>query len=79
MSARYLGWPVGVLSWLCVEPARRGEGHASTLIEQARAWMDRRGARGREVFVTAANEGALAVYLRHGYRIVDHRMLAPIG
>ncbi len=37
--------------------------------------MTAQGVRGREVFVTAQNTAAVRLYERHGYRVVDHRML----
>ena len=72
---RYMGFPIGVLAWIYVDPAGRGRGVAGELMDAAEAWFVARGAAGREVFVTAANERAVGLYARHGYRIVDHRML----
>lgn len=74
---RYLGIPVGVLSWLYVAQQVRGKGVSSLLLEAADGWMATQGAEGRELFVTAANTPALGRYERFGYRVVDARMLGP--
>lgn len=74
---RYLGIPVGVLSWLYVAQQARGKGASSLLLEAADGWMAAQGAEGRELFVTAANTPALKRYERFGYRVVDARMLGP--
>lgn len=72
---RYMGLKIGVLGWIYVDPAGRGRGVAAELMTYAEAWFVERHADGREVFVTAANERAVGLYRRHGYRVVDHRML----
>lgn len=74
---RYLGIQVGVLSWLYVAAAARGQGVSSILMQAAEDWMAAGGTEGREVFVTAANTPALKLYERFGYRVVDARMLGP--
>jgi GNAT superfamily N-acetyltransferase len=74
---RYLGIPVGVLSWLYVAEAARGQGVSSVLMQAADGWMAAQGAEGREVFVTAVNTPALKLYEHFGYRVVDARMLGP--
>lgn len=74
---RYMGVPVGVLSWLYVAQAARGQGVSSLLMEAADSWMGAQGALGREVFVTSENTPALKLYERFGYRVVDARMLGP--
>lgn len=74
---RYLGIPVGVLSWLYVAEEARGQGVSSVLMQAADGWMAAQGAEGREVFVTATNTPALKLYERFGYRVVDARMLGP--
>ncbi len=72
---RYMGFEVGVLSWIYVEPGARGQGVAAALMTGANEWMAAQGVRGKEVFVTAQNVAAVRLYQRHGYQICDHRML----
>ena len=72
---RYMGLLIGQLAWIYVAPAARGSGASARLMDAAEAWFVERGAAGREVFVTAANARAVGVYERHGYRVVDYRML----
>ena len=74
---RYLGIPVGVLSWLYVVAEARGQGVSSVLMQAAEGWMTAQGAEGREVFVTSENTPALKLYRRFDYRVVDARMLGP--
>jgi len=78
---RYMGVPVGVLSWLYVAEAARGTGVSSLLMDAAEGWMNAQGVQGREVFVTSENIAAVKLYERFGYRVVDARMLgaAPPG
>lgn len=52
-------------------------GGAHQFLEAAHAWMAAQRVFGREVFVTAANAAATKLYERHGYRVVDLRMMAP--
>ena len=72
---RYMGFEVGVLSWIYVDADARGQGVSSALMTAAGAWMTAQGVGGREVFVTAQNAAAVRLYERHGYQVVDHRML----
>jgi GNAT superfamily N-acetyltransferase len=72
---RYLGVPVGVLSWLYVTEEARGKGVSSLLMEAANSWMAAQEVLGCAVFVTAENAPALKLYKRFGYRAVDARML----
>ena len=72
---RYMGFEVGALSWIYVDEAVRGQGVSTALMTAAGDWMTAQGVRGREVFVTAHNTAAVRLYERHGYRVVDHRML----
>lgn len=74
----YLGLPVGVLSWLHVDPAARGQGLARPLIQAALDWYAERGLPLAEVYVTAVNAAAVRAYTRGGFEIVDHRMLVAI-
>ncbi len=74
----YMGFDIGVLSWIYVDPAARGQGVSRRLMEAAHAWMDEQGVRGRQVFVTATNEAAVKLYQRYGYSVVDYRMLATV-
>ena len=73
---RYLGGPLGVVSWIYCDPCARGQGVGRLLMEAATSWMAWRGVIAREVFVTAQNPGAVALYERFGFRSIDHRMLA---
>jgi len=74
---RYLGIPVGVLSWLYVAEEARGKGVSTRLMKAADGWMAAQGAEGREVFVTSENTPAVKLYEHFGYRVVDARMLGP--
>lgn len=74
---RYLRTPLGVISWIFVDPSSRRQGIADRLLEAAEGWMTWRDVDGRELFVTAANEPALSTYRKRGYRSVDLRMLGP--
>jgi ribosomal protein S18 acetylase RimI-like enzyme len=73
---RYLRAPMGVVSWIYVEPSSRRQGIAERLLEAAEGWMSWKDVAGRELFVTAANEAAVAAYEKRGYGVVDFRMLA---
>ena len=73
---RYMGFEIGVLGWIYVEAAARGQGLAPALMAAANTWMTAQGVRGREVFVTASNSSAVKLYECHGYQVVDHRMLS---
>ncbi len=75
-TCRYLHVPVGVVSWVAVDPSRRGKGYGRALIAAARAWMDNQGCQLQEVFVTAPNRSAVQLYEKAGFDVVDHRMLA---
>jgi GNAT superfamily N-acetyltransferase len=72
-----LGLRGGVLQWLFVDPAHRGTGLAGLLVARATAWFDARDVQGAELFVTAANAGAVRVYERAGFAPVDHRLFRP--
>ncbi|ULH16093.1 GNAT family N-acetyltransferase [Deinococcus sp. KNUC1210] len=74
---RSMGFRIGVLEWIYVAAAARGQGVSSVLMTHALAWMETQDVRGFEVFVTAENGAAVALYQRHGFRTVDFRMLAP--
>ena len=41
--------------------------------------MDAQNVSGREVFVTALNPAAVALYRRYGFEVADYRMLARAG
>ena len=77
VEERYLGVKAGVLSWIYVDAAERGQGAADVLLNAAHDWMKRSAVVVRQVFVTAENSAAVGLYERHGYTVVDHRMLAP--
>ena len=76
---RYLQIPLGVVQWIFVEPVSRGQGIADQLMDAAQTWMRQQGLRAAEVFVTADNAAALALYRRSGFHITDHRMLVQLG
>ena len=76
---RYLAVPIGVLSWLFVEPLSRGSGVSTLLLDAAGQWMAGRGLPAAEVFVTADNTAAVSAYRKGGYQLVDHRLIARIG
>ncbi|MGY2893641.1 GNAT family N-acetyltransferase [Deinococcus sp. UYEF24] len=73
---RTMGFQIGVLQWIYVAPEARGQGGADELMRHALAWMDTRNVAGREVFVTALNPAAVALYRRHCFEVADYRMLA---
>ena len=73
---KYLGIKIGVIAWIYVAPEARGQTISAQLMNAASAWMKARAVRGREVFVTAENVSAVGLYERHGYSVIDHRMLA---
>ena len=73
---RTLGFQIGVLQWIYLDPAARGRGLADDLMRRALAWMDTQGVSGHEVFVTALNPAAVRLYRRHGFEVADYRMLA---
>jgi ribosomal protein S18 acetylase RimI-like enzyme len=73
---RFQGFQIGVLQWIYVAPERRGQGLADELMRHALTWMDAQGVSGKEVFVTALNPAAVALYRRHGFEVADYRMLA---
>jgi ribosomal protein S18 acetylase RimI-like enzyme len=75
---RTVGIQIGVLQWIYLAPEARGHGLADRLMAHALAWMDARNVVGREVFVTALNPAAVALYRRHGFEVADYRMLAPV-
>ncbi len=74
---RYLCAPMGVLSWIYSDPSVRGRGIGAQMLAAADAWFSWRGVCAREVFVTRANAGAVRLYERHGYRVIDHRLIGP--
>ena len=74
----YLEMPVGVLSWIAVDPAARGRGAGKTLMEAASSWMRDRSLPWAQLYVTAANHPAVSLYEASGYRVVDYRMLVPL-
>jgi ribosomal protein S18 acetylase RimI-like enzyme len=75
-AERYMGFTVGVLAWIYVDPAARGQGVADSLMNAAGNWMSEQGAQGRQVYATITNSAATKLYERHGYRSIDYRMLS---
>lgn len=73
----YLGVKAGILNWIYVDADFRGQGAADALLNAAHDWMTQQGAVVRQVFVTAENSAAVRLYERHGYAVIDYRMLAP--
>jgi GNAT superfamily N-acetyltransferase len=71
---RHLRVESGVLQWLAVDPAARGQGVARALVARAGAWFDARGV-SAEVFVTAANTAAVRAYADAGFAAIDTRMI----
>lgn len=65
----------GVVHWLSVAPNERRRGIAARLMDWSDIWFKGKGARSRELFVTAANSSAVELYKKNGYRTVDVRML----
>jgi len=59
----------GYLQRLAVHPSRQRAGHGATLTADALQWMRRRGAKRAVVNTQLGNEGALALYLRLGFRL----------
>lgn len=76
---RYLRIRMGVVCWIFVEPVSRGSGVSQLLLRAGRVWMQERGLRVAEVFVTAENLAAVSAYRRSGYELVDHRFMARLG
>lgn len=70
---------VGVIAWIYVEPHARGQGVGGRLVGVARDWMRDRGLDVAMLHVTAANPAAVRMYEKTGFRVVDHRMMAPLG
>ena len=75
---RYLRIPMGVVCWLFIEPVSRGTGVSRLLMDASTQWMQERGLRSAEVFVTADNAAALRVYKRARYGVVDYRLIAQL-
>jgi len=73
---RHLGVTDGVLQWLAVDPAVRGRGVATALVQRATAWFDAHGV-AAEVFVTDVNAAAVRAYDAAGFTRVDTRMIRP--
>jgi ribosomal protein S18 acetylase RimI-like enzyme len=73
-----LGEVVGDLESLSVTAAARGMGIGTELIAHCRERLRERGARWWNVTVVAANERAVELYEREGFRPYSHNMLAPI-
>jgi ribosomal protein S18 acetylase RimI-like enzyme len=73
-----LGDLVGDLESLSVAAAARGMGIGTELIEHCRGRLRERGARWWNVTVVAANQRAVELYERQGFRLYSHNMLAPI-
>ena len=61
--------PRGYLQRLAVEPAQAGRGIGAALVLDALRWMRARGVHQAVVNTQVANERALALYLRLGFRL----------
>ena len=72
----YLGLDQGVLQWVAVAPAARGQGIGAELVARALQWFDAHGV-SAELFVSAPNVAAVRAYERAGFRPADSRMLRP--
>jgi len=73
-----LGEPFGDLESLCVAAGARGLGIGTLLIEHCRGLLRERGVRWWSVTVVSANEDAIRLYEREGFRDRSHNMLAAI-
>ncbi len=73
---RYMKCPVGAVSWIYVDPARRGQGIAAALSGAARAWHSAQGAIACEVFATISNAPAIRSYCKAGFMPLDYRLVA---
>ena len=73
-----LGEPVGDLESLCVSSAARGMGIGTELIGQCRARAKKLGARWWTVTAIAANQRAIELYEREGFRPYSENLIAPI-
>ncbi len=65
------------ISGLAVKEARRGRGIGGLLLGQAEAKARDQGLTRLSLICFERNEGACALYLRRGYRIIDRRPLVP--
>lgn len=74
----YLGLHVGIIGWIWVDPAIRGQGHGARLVQQVKDWSAMQGCRYVELSVIAGNTAAVRMYGREGFSVVDHRMLARL-
>lgn len=74
----YMGVSMGVLAWIYVDAAARGQGVADQLVEALMQWFREKGVEGRLVYVTASNTTAVKLYQRHGFEVIDYRMLGPV-
>jgi ribosomal protein S18 acetylase RimI-like enzyme len=73
-----LGEPVGDLESLCVSSAARGMGIGTELIAHCRERARERGARWWTVTAIAANDRAIELYEREGFRPYSENLIAPI-
>lgn len=78
-TERYMGVLVGSLSWIYVAETVRGKGAAKTLMAAVQQWFEAHDVAGTQVFVTAENAAAVALYQRFGYQLIDYRMLGALG
>jgi len=69
---------VGVLAWIFVSENVRGQGLADILMKAALGWMKQNNAQGKIVNVTAQNEAAVKLYKKHGFKLMDYRMLGNL-
>jgi ribosomal protein S18 acetylase RimI-like enzyme len=73
-----LGEPVGDLESLSVAAAARGMGIGTELIKHCRERLREVGAKWWNVTVVAANERAVELYERQGFRPYSHNMLGQV-
>ncbi len=73
-----LGEPIGDLESLSVSAAARGTGIGTELMDHCRERLRAVGARWWSVTVVGANERAVELYEREGFRLYSHNMLAPV-
>lgn len=74
----HLRTPTGVLNWIYVDPAVRGERVGRRLVDAAKRWMADRGLRSVMVSVLDDNAAARALYQSAGLQVADVRMMGPL-
>jgi ribosomal protein S18 acetylase RimI-like enzyme len=73
------GERVGEIESIAVDPAQRGGGVGTVLLEASHQWLAKRGVTHVGLVVVAANEGARRLYERWGMRATHMRYLGPVA